>query len=161
MNNAQHSFTLIELLVVISIIAILAGLIVPTYLGVRQNAKKVKARSTVKNLETAFKEYLNHYRIWPDSVVPAVESSQPPDGYPIDKDDNNLYEILRGDNKGGDNADTIAFFEFEPIPTGETKEMAYDPWNEPFKAYRVKFDVNYDNQIGTIYRSVLVCFLKT
>jgi len=158
----QHSFTLIELLVVISILSILLGLVIPSYHRVREQARNTNARVVVKNLETAFKEYLQHYGTWP-SVVGTDETQI----HPIQSD---LYNILQGEKVGSDNSDQIAFFEFGPIPEMEsppplTPQTAYDPWGNTsdrttFEAYRVMFDVDYDNNIKfggvDIYRSVLV-----
>src|SRR5665811_1562024 len=49
----QSGFTLIELLVVIIIIAILAGIAIPTYLGQREKAQDAAAVSLVRNALTA------------------------------------------------------------------------------------------------------------
>ena len=48
----QSGFTLIELLVVIIIIAILAGIAIPTYLGQREKAQDAAAVSLVRNALT-------------------------------------------------------------------------------------------------------------
>ena len=147
----KNGFTLIELLVVISILSILLGLIIPGYHRVREQARNTKARVVVKNLETAFKEYLLHYGTWPSCV--SGEGAQDVSG--------SLFKIMQGQNDGGDNPDLIAFFEFEEIPDGGSPNTAYDPWHDPFKAYQVMFDAgDYNNTIdyqgSDVYRSVLV-----
>jgi len=50
-------FTLIELMVVIAILGILAGLVLPRFMGRTEEAKKTKARLQIENLESALKLY--------------------------------------------------------------------------------------------------------
>jgi prepilin-type N-terminal cleavage/methylation domain-containing protein len=59
-GRREQGFTLIELLVVIIIIAILAGIAIPTFLGQRERAQDTAAYSLVRNsltiMQTAFVE---------------------------------------------------------------------------------------------------------
>jgi len=50
-------FTLIEIMVVIVILGILAGLVLPRFMGRTEEAKKVKAKLQIENLEGALKLY--------------------------------------------------------------------------------------------------------
>jgi prepilin-type N-terminal cleavage/methylation domain-containing protein len=62
-------FTLIELLVVIIIIAILAAIAIPTFLGQRQKAQDAAAKSLVRNSMTAIESAYVDLR----SFVPGAE----------------------------------------------------------------------------------------
>jgi general secretion pathway protein G len=50
-------FTLIEIMVVIVILGILAGLVLPRFMGRTEEARKVKAKLQIENLESALKLY--------------------------------------------------------------------------------------------------------
>jgi len=53
----SRGFTLIELMVVVVILGILAGLIIPKIMGKPEEAKKLKARMQIEQLEQALKLY--------------------------------------------------------------------------------------------------------
>jgi prepilin-type N-terminal cleavage/methylation domain-containing protein len=57
----RAGFTLIELLVVIAIIAILASILFPVYSRVRENARRTKCLSNVKQLVMAFTMYADDH----------------------------------------------------------------------------------------------------
>ncbi|MFZ2653504.1 MAG: type II secretion system protein [Victivallales bacterium] len=61
----RKSFTIVELLVVISIIAILAGLLLPAISGVRNKAKKTKAKAQCNAIAMAIKSYESTYGLLP------------------------------------------------------------------------------------------------
>ena len=146
-SQVARAFTLIELLVVISIIAILAGMVVPMFYSAKERAREAKARIEVKALETAFKSYLDTYKVWPAGFA---------DGEIKD----NLFKTLRGENISDMNKQQIAFYEFEST----NNSIAYDPWSNPSEAYRVKFDLDYDNKIDAlsdVYRCVVVYSVGT
>jgi len=56
-KQKSRGFTLIELMVVIVILGILAGLVLPRFMGRTEEAKKTKARLQIENLEGALKLY--------------------------------------------------------------------------------------------------------
>ena len=156
----RRGFTLIELLVVISIIAILAGMVMPMFYSAKERAREAKAKVAVKALETAFKSYLDTYKVWPTVFVNGEIKGD-------------IFKVLRGDNNiPGANKDGIAFFEFENYTNSAVMDptTAYDPWANPDPSissserakhvYRVKFDEDYNNIISVggqdVYRSVVV-----
>jgi general secretion pathway protein G len=53
----KRGFTLIELMVVVVILGILAGLIIPKIMGRTDEARKLKARMQIEQLEQALKLY--------------------------------------------------------------------------------------------------------
>lgn len=151
--RASAAFTVLELLVVISIIAILLGVILPSFLPIRDKAKRAKAQVTAKNLEIAFKNYLDYYRKWP-SVFGSADTT-------VEINDN-IFRIMRGETVGGDNASQVVFYEFE---TSDSAAGALDPWSDPsdnntWRRYRVRVDADFNNTItlgsDNLYRSVVV-----
>lgn len=66
MRRKSNGFTLIELLVVISIIAVLAGILMPVFARARENARKTRCLSNVKQLGLAMLMYAQDY----DEVMP-------------------------------------------------------------------------------------------
>ncbi|MEH0021365.1 MAG: type II secretion system major pseudopilin GspG [Desulfobacter sp.] len=57
MLTNQKGFSFIELMVVVIILGILAGMIVPRYMGRTDEAKKVKAKVDIAAIETSLKMY--------------------------------------------------------------------------------------------------------
>jgi len=53
----KMGFTLIELMVVIIILGVLAGLVLPRFMGRTEEAKRTKAKLQIENLESALKLY--------------------------------------------------------------------------------------------------------
>lgn len=119
------AFTLIELLVVVAIIMLLAGLLFPALTHVREVAKRTKAKTEVKQLETAWRAVLSDNRGW--SSIGASPSGRDMDSAAVG--------FLQGANPKG-----VIYMEFD---TGSTNSAGAftDPWyhatRAPNNIYRI------------------------
>lgn len=107
-SKIPNGFTLIELLVVMAIIGILMGLLFPALSAARHRARVTRARTEMKQVETAWISYRNDHRELPSGITEMGA---------------NAVNILRGDNPRG-----IAYMEF-PEWANEFK----DPWGEVYR----------------------------
>jgi prepilin-type N-terminal cleavage/methylation domain-containing protein len=144
------AFTLIELLTVIAIIAILAGLLVPTIKSTMQKAETAKAKTAIVGLSTAFRAYYTEYGKWPVADTYAVNSNLT---YCVDT---NLVILLRGVNNAGSativststlqgNPRGITFLEFKAQDLNASGDFV-DPWKQ---RYYCRFDISYANAVQT------------
>lgn len=89
-NTKRRAFTLIELLVVIAIIAILSAILFPVFARARDNARRTRCISNLKQIGIATLAYVQDYdakfppsfnnypvvRKWMDLIYPYVKSEQ-------------------------------------------------------------------------------------
>jgi prepilin-type N-terminal cleavage/methylation domain-containing protein len=153
-NHSQRCFTLPELLVVMMIIAILTGLLFPTFQGVREQAKRLQARNDLTQIVNAIQAYYTEYGRYPLSPLAPTDLTYGSVALSNDL----LFNVLRG-IPSSDNPRGIVF-----IAPPEAKNpndphsgissspssfgQFFDPWGNP---YVVRIDTDYDNQIRNPY----------
>lgn len=67
-RHEREGFTLIEMMIVITVIAILVGVLLPSFRGPQDEANTQRARSELRTLATALESYYIHY----SNVFPPV-----------------------------------------------------------------------------------------
>jgi prepilin-type N-terminal cleavage/methylation domain-containing protein len=140
-HGEWRGFTLIELLVVIVIIMMLAGLLLPALSHAREVARRTRAKSEVRGIDTAFKAVLSDYRNW---TLAGIGPSSGTANYDV-----NLIFVtyLSG---GGANSRKIVYMEFDQASTNSTGYI--DPWKNVYKVALGAGSVSPPH--GVIYRDV-------
>ena len=69
MNIKRKAFTLIELMIVMAIVAILVGMILPRFQGMRDQANVSKAQGEVQAIKTALESYFIRNTAYPPTTV--------------------------------------------------------------------------------------------
>ncbi len=174
----RSGFTLIELLVVISIIAILAGMLLPALAAAKRHAQVRMAKLDIKNLELAISQYESDY-----SRLPAVTPNPVSDltfgsiaiasAVPVNSDIVvTLLDVTNGINTAhAKNPKQTVYYKaakmssdplgpvttvapiYRPGPAGVSTVdyQVRDPWGVP---YMISLDLNYDgNTEDRFYRA--------
>ena len=167
---AASAFTLLELLVVISIIALLAGILLPVTGSVMESARRADAKNTATQIVTAIKSYQTDYGVYP--VVPGGTAPATPTDTTFDQTTNGgntpLFGILRATDAVASSPNTrrVVYFEGKDVknPTKPTSGFAtqqatttingnaftvsvgqlVDPWGV---GYMVRYDTGYDDAV--------------
>ena len=155
-TSRRHRFTLIELLVVIAIIALLVAMLLPAVGGVRDMAKKTKARNQIQALVLAVKQFKTTYGLMPgwdnegtEDLIGTVDTELSEDQYDI------LVQILSkldytdapnvANKSDLTNERNIVFL---GVPNDFASKGYVDPWGNRFV---VLMDRNYDRKIDETY----------
>lgn len=136
---AASGFTLLELLIVIALMMVLAGLMIPAFFKVRNEAKKKQAQIEAKVIESAIQAYKLQVRKLPapDTHLGQGESDYTyGDEGDVDGENGTVMGLLRGT---------------EPPVLDEGKlrwdgNNVINPWE---KQYRITLDLNYDGEAGS------------
>jgi len=136
----RRPFTLVELLVVIAIIAVLMGMLLPAVGKVREQAKVTKAKTQMKSLQIAIKQYESTYGVLPVAAT-AAGTNTTVSGADYDK----LIAFLSQTCTTGNDA-------YKAV--GNTRKIKFlavdkpgvflDPWDQTFV---VIIDSDYDGEI--------------
>jgi prepilin-type N-terminal cleavage/methylation domain-containing protein len=154
-REQASGFTLIELLVVIAIIAILLGLLFPTFRGIQDQAKRAQAKNDLTQMVTAVNAFYTEYGKYPLSTT--TDTTFGLGGSPTTNE--TLFNELRGLSATTLNPRQIVFISppdvkdannpWSGIGTSASDAGQYfDPWG---KNYLIRIDGDYDNQVDNPY----------
>jgi prepilin-type N-terminal cleavage/methylation domain-containing protein len=130
-SGRPRAFTLVELLVVISIIAVLAGLLLPVLAGMKKKAKIALARTEMSGLATAIKAYEAEYNRFPMSKN--TETLAAPGNNPaVGLNGDVTIGLPPAPGTPGDNSEVIKILldvDDSPNPTAVNPKHARNPRN--------------------------------
>ncbi len=157
---------------VISIIAVLAGLLLPVTSSVMDNARKTEAKSTETQIVAAIKSFQTDYGVYPNPDNATVDKTW------INTTNQNLFYILRATETANNitpviNTRRIVYFEGKDVKTAATPKSGFatqtvnksgsggvsysvnkdgltDPWGN---GYYIRCDTGYSDAVTTPYSS--------
>lgn len=107
----ERGFTLIELMVVIVIIAILAAVALPNFMGATERARESAVRSAVKTIQTALEMYAtDNQGYYPDYIYTLKNGNYLPGGkFPNNPAKNQEYGFSASSNDSGEDPYKITY----------------------------------------------------
>lgn len=77
-RHRKKGFTIIELLIVISVIAILVGIALPRFKGMKDEANIAKAKGELTSIQAAVESYWTHHsNVYPANIAAALTGAVP------------------------------------------------------------------------------------
>jgi len=134
----SRGFTLIELLIVISIIAVLAGLLLPAISGAMKQAEKTQARSDMNSIKAAISAFYSTYGKYPLATLGWSVNQGDADNIMSGSDSKRVIRALIAEDAVV-NPRKVVFLEAD-----ETDGTFEDPWGEQ---YAIKIDSDYDGKV--------------
>jgi general secretion pathway protein G len=80
LRRVRRGFTLVELLVVIVVLAVLAAIVLPKFLGAGQRSKEAALKSDLKILRNAISLFLTDTSAYPAALADLASTSAPASG---------------------------------------------------------------------------------
>ena len=158
--SEQEAFTLIELLVVITIIAVLAGLLLPVGQKVLENSKKVSTKSTETQIISAVNSYQTDYGQYPVVLQAGTDPKDFTYGLTSDSTHGNhvLFNVLRAINASdnatsGLNSRRVTYFESKNVKNVKAARDGFIPSNAGTVTGNPKADASYKLTDGDLVDS--------
>lgn len=85
--RSRKGFTILELLIVIAVIAILVGIALPRFKGMKDEGNIAKAKGELRTLQTAVESYYIHNQAYPADISTATLSAARPQVVATSPDD--------------------------------------------------------------------------